>query len=220
MSLNQGRENFRSGWLFLGEKRGENGRDLPEGGLSLKGVSPCCWRNRSPTGTRSQTVPRSVFSVPIAVRITKQIPHSLERGIRMLWAYLDLNQGPLPYQGSALTKLSYRPEGFGIVSARSVVDATPGLIRILNCQPSLSGWTSSVVELRGFEPLTPWLQTRCSAKLSYSPGVRVVYAQTGNDTKPKLPAGVRCSQQPGDSPANSGHRRRGTYPDWAPRRAT
>src|SRR5687767_10811491 len=25
------------------------------------------------------------------------------------WAYLDLNQGPLPYQGSALTELSYRP---------------------------------------------------------------------------------------------------------------
>src|SRR5699024_9530361 len=26
------------------------------------------------------------------------------------WAYLDLNQGPLPYQGSALTVLSYTPE--------------------------------------------------------------------------------------------------------------
>jgi hypothetical protein len=25
------------------------------------------------------------------------------------WACLDLNQGPLPYQGSALTELSYRP---------------------------------------------------------------------------------------------------------------
>ncbi len=34
-------------------------------------------------------------------------------------------------------------------------------------QPSTGdrGW----VELRGFEPLTPWLQTRCSAGLSYSP---------------------------------------------------
>ena len=26
------------------------------------------------------------------------------------WAYLDLNQGPHPYQGCALTRLSYRPE--------------------------------------------------------------------------------------------------------------
>ena len=26
------------------------------------------------------------------------------------WAYLDLNQGLLPYQGSALTGLSYRPD--------------------------------------------------------------------------------------------------------------
>ncbi len=25
------------------------------------------------------------------------------------WAHLDLNQGPLPYQGSALTELSYGP---------------------------------------------------------------------------------------------------------------
>ena len=33
------------------------------------------------------------------------------------------------------------------------------------------GIPCSGVELRGFEPLTPWLQTRCSAKLSYSPGV-------------------------------------------------
>ena len=87
----------------------------------------------------------------------------------MRWAYLDLNQGPLPYQGSALTKLSYRPEGSGIVSARSMVAAT-GLDPELNCQPSLSRWTDLIVELRGFEPLTPWLQTRCSAKLSYSPG--------------------------------------------------
>ena len=52
-----------------------------------------------------------------------QIPRSKERGI-LSWAYLDLNQGPLPYQGSALTKLSYRPEGSGIVSARLVVVAT------------------------------------------------------------------------------------------------
>ena len=27
------------------------------------------------------------------------------------WACLDLNQGPHPYQGCALTRLSYRPEG-------------------------------------------------------------------------------------------------------------
>jgi hypothetical protein len=26
-----------------------------------------------------------------------------------------------------------------------------------------------LVEVRGFEPLTPWLQTMCSAKLSYTP---------------------------------------------------
>ena len=28
-----------------------------------------------------------------------------------LWAHLDLNQGPHPYQGCALTELSYGPEG-------------------------------------------------------------------------------------------------------------
>ena len=27
-----------------------------------------------------------------------------------MWAHLDLNQGPHPYQGCALTKLSYGPE--------------------------------------------------------------------------------------------------------------
>ena len=36
--------------------------------------------------------------------------------VLLLWAYLDLNQGPLPYQGSALTKLSYRPQTIGILS--------------------------------------------------------------------------------------------------------
>ena len=30
------------------------------------------------------------------------------------WACLDLNQGPLPYQGSALTELSYRPVRHGL----------------------------------------------------------------------------------------------------------
>ena len=41
-----------------------------------------------------------------------------ERGFAR-WAYLDLNQGPLPYQGSALTKLSYRPEGVELYQADS-----------------------------------------------------------------------------------------------------
>ncbi len=153
-----------------------------------------------------------------AAQARTQIPRSRERGI-WLWAYLDLNQGPLPYQGSALTKLSYRPEGSGIVSARLVVVAT-GPDPNLNCQPSRAGWTDSIVELRGFEPLTPWLQTRCSAKLSYSPGVRVVYAQTRTDTKPGMATGVRCSELPGDFPVKSGHCRRGTDPDRAPRGAT
>ena len=34
-------------------------------------------------------------------------------GIWGWWAYLDLNQGPHPYQGCALTKLSYTPVGLG-----------------------------------------------------------------------------------------------------------
>ena len=31
-----------------------------------------------------------------------------------------------------------------------------------------------MVELRGFEPLTPSLRTRCSAELSYSPGMSAI----------------------------------------------
>jgi hypothetical protein len=34
-----------------------------------------------------------------------------ERQRRSPWAHLDLNQGPHPYQGCALTELSYGPEG-------------------------------------------------------------------------------------------------------------
>jgi hypothetical protein len=36
--------------------------------------------------------------------------HAIELGIEgSLWAWMDLNHRPLPYQGSALTELSYRP---------------------------------------------------------------------------------------------------------------
>ena len=46
-------------------------------------------------------------------------------GFMILWAHLDLNQGPLPYQGSALTGLSYGPEG--AVSVDEVpFNGTPG----------------------------------------------------------------------------------------------
>lgn len=33
---------------------------------------------------------------------------------------------------------------------------------------------SDCVEMRGFEPLTPWMQTRCSARLSYIPATDIV----------------------------------------------
>ena len=37
-----------------------------------------------------------------------------------------------------------------------------------------------MVEMRGFEPLTPWMQTRCSAGLSYIPvGRHVTNPQRG-----------------------------------------
>ena len=32
-----------------------------------------------------------------------------------------------------------------------------------------------MVETIGFEPTAPWLQTRCSARLSYVPGLAAVY---------------------------------------------
>ena len=31
-----------------------------------------------------------------------------------------------------------------------------------------------MVEMRGFEPLTPWMQTRCSAGLSYIPATPIL----------------------------------------------
>ena len=60
--------------------------------------------------------------------------------------------------------------------------------------------------MRGFEPLTPWLQTRCSAGLSYIPGFPTVYApgvagltgepgrdggETGRDEPPGKVIGAR-----------------------------
>jgi hypothetical protein len=45
------------------------------------------------------------FSVPSVSSPTR---NSLLSG---QWAWMDLNHRPLPYQGSALTELSYRPEG-------------------------------------------------------------------------------------------------------------
>ena len=41
-------------------------------------------------------------------RVVKRRKPRRGRGSRR-WAYLDLNQGPHPYQGCALTRLSYRP---------------------------------------------------------------------------------------------------------------
>jgi hypothetical protein len=43
--------------------------------------------------------------------VSSPIEHSLLSGGWALWAWMDLNHRPLPYQGSALTELSYRPEG-------------------------------------------------------------------------------------------------------------
>ncbi len=41
----------------------------------------------------------------------------MRRGLHR-WAYLDLNQGPHPYQGCALTRLSYRPVWTAMVPTR------------------------------------------------------------------------------------------------------
>ncbi len=42
------------------------------------------------------------------------------RASELGWAWMDLNHRPLPYQGSALTELSYRPEvGGRILSGRA-----------------------------------------------------------------------------------------------------
>ena len=62
------------------------------------------------------------------------------------WAYLDLNQGPRPYQGRALTNWAIRPIG-----AFPIWRATLALY---------------MVELKGLEPLTFCLQSRCSSQLS------------------------------------------------------
>ena len=40
-----------------------------------------------------------------------------------------------------------------------------------------------MVELRGFEPLTPSLRTRCSARLSYSPFRECEFYRSGRSTK-------------------------------------
>ena len=39
----------------------------------------------------------------------------------------------------------------------------------------LEARTTTVVETIGFEPTAPWLQTRCSARLSYVPGLAALY---------------------------------------------
>ena len=41
-----------------------------------------------------------------------------------LWAHLDLNQGPHPYQGCALTNLSYEPERMWMIHQR--LSSNPG----------------------------------------------------------------------------------------------
>lgn len=46
------------------------------------------------------------------------IGSSQESGLEQ-WAYQDLNLGPLPYQGSALTELSYTPSTAMNVTVRS-----------------------------------------------------------------------------------------------------
>ena len=51
-----------------------------------------------------------------------------------LWAHLDLNQGPLPYQGSALTGLSYGPVD-GMTVTRRSVDR-----RVRSCQIECDRW--------------------------------------------------------------------------------
>ncbi len=51
----------------------------------------------------------------------------------------------------------------------------------------MKGWK---VELRGFEPLTPSLRTRCSAELSYSPLI--------NRILPTSPCSVAVEVVPGD----------------------
>ena len=48
----------------------------------------------------------------------------LTRGFRG-WAWMDLNHRPLPYQGSALTGLSYRPSCFAEPTA-SLLEALAG----------------------------------------------------------------------------------------------
>jgi hypothetical protein len=39
-----------------------------------------------------------------------------------LWAHLDLNQGPHPYQGCALTNLSYEPERLWMIHHLQIRD--------------------------------------------------------------------------------------------------
>ena len=62
-------------------------------------------------------------------------------------------------------------------SAGLVLDGTPSPVYFRSPVNGAAGLVTStvedqvkrLVELRGFEPLTPSLRTRCSAELSYSP---------------------------------------------------
>ena len=60
--------------------------------------------------------------------------------------------------------------------------------------------------MRGFEPLTPWMQTRCSAGLSYIPAVAMLRNPRQARPNPRLdpaPVGRVASMQLGARPHTS-----------------
>ena len=73
-----------------------------------------------PRGRAADTAPTQRY------RTSSQIAKSPRRCEGTgLWAHLDLNQGPHPYQGCALTELSYGPEGVREFTTSSDADFDP-----------------------------------------------------------------------------------------------
>ncbi len=110
--------------------------------------------------------------------VFKTVPFSqtwviLHKYLRPKWTLLDSNQRPDGYEPSALTNWAKGPISMSQSRRGESNPRPPGY------EPdALASWAtprnitlSVIIGTTGFEPATPWSQTRCSTKLSYVPNM-------------------------------------------------
>ena len=85
---------------------------------------------------------------------------------RIWWTLQDSNLRPVGYEPTALTSWAKGPTSFKVNSGGG--DRTHDLTG-MNRTLSPAELRRHVIGKTGFEPTTPWSQTKCSTKLSYFP---------------------------------------------------